>query len=97
MPPVRLRIAIAADAQAVLAVLLQGVTSLAFHTGEVEDVDDDSGHAVSAKENHSYGGDGDARNRPSSEAQKPKTFRVAAFYAQKLYGRSAQNRFSRQA
>ena len=31
------------------------------------------------------------------EAQKPKTFRVAAFYAQKLSGRSAQNRFSRQA
>ena len=53
MPPVRLRIAIVADAQAVLAVLLQGVTSLPFHTGEVEDVDDDSGHAVSAKENHS--------------------------------------------
>ena len=64
MPPVRLRIAIVADAQAVLAVLLQGVTSLPFHTGEVEDVDDDSGHAVSAKENHSYGGDGDAHNRP---------------------------------
>ena len=64
VPPVRLRIAIVADAQAVLAVLLQGVTSLAFHTGEVEDVDDDSGHSASAKGNHSYGGDGDARNRP---------------------------------
>ena len=32
-----------------------------------------------------------------AEAQKPKTFRVATFYAQKLSGRSAQNRFSRQA
>ena len=31
------------------------------------------------------------------EAQKPKTFRVATFYAQKLSGRSARNRFSRQA
>ena len=31
------------------------------------------------------------------EAQKPKTFRVASFYAQKLSGRSARNRFSRQA
>ena len=50
MPPVRLRIAIVADAQAVLAVLLQGVTSLAFHTSEVEDVDDGSGHDISAKE-----------------------------------------------
>ena len=34
-------------------------------------------------------------NQP--EAQKPKTFRVATFYAQKLSGRSARNRFSRQA
>ena len=33
----------------------------------------------------------------STEAQKPKTFRVATFYAQKLSGRSARNRFSRQA
>ena len=32
-----------------------------------------------------------------TEAQKPKTFRVATFYAQKLSGRSARNRFSRQA
>ena len=31
------------------------------------------------------------------EAQKPKTFRVATFYAQKLSRRSARNRFSRQA
>ena len=66
MPPVRLRIAIVADAQAVLAVLLQGVTSLAFHTSEVEDVDDGSGHDISAKENHLYGGDGVARNRQFS-------------------------------
>ena len=65
MPPVRLRVAIVADAQAVLAVLLQGLTSLAFHTGEVGvDVNDDSGHAVSTKENHSYGGDSVSRNRP---------------------------------
>ena len=64
MPPVRLRIAIVADAQAVLAVLLQGVTSLPFNTGDVEDVDDDSGHVDSAKKRNSYGGDGDARNRP---------------------------------
>ena len=32
-----------------------------------------------------------------AEAQKPKTFRVETFYAQKLSGRSAQNRFSWQA
>ena len=32
----------------------------------------------------------------SAEAQKPKTFRIATFYAQKLSGRSARNRFSRQ-
>ena len=32
-----------------------------------------------------------------AEAQKPKTFRVATFYAQKLSGQSARNRFSRQA
>ena len=64
MPPVRLRVAIVADAQAVLAVLLQGLTSLPFHTSEVEDVYDDSGHAVSTKENHSYGGDSVSRNRP---------------------------------
>ena len=31
------------------------------------------------------------------EAEKPKTFRVATFYTQKLSGRSARNRFSRQA
>ena len=31
-----------------------------------------------------------------AEAQKPKTFRVVTFYAQKLSGRSARNRFSRQ-
>ena len=31
------------------------------------------------------------------EAQKPKTFRVATFYVQKLSGRSARNRFSWQA
>ena len=30
-----------------------------------------------------------------AEAQKPRTFRVATFYAQKLSGRSARNRFSR--
>ena len=28
----------------------------------------------------------------STEAQKPKTFRIATFYAQKLSGRSARNR-----
>ena len=33
----------------------------------------------------------------SPEAEKPKTFRVATFYTQKLSGRSARNRFSRQA
>ena len=33
----------------------------------------------------------------STEAQKPKTFRVATFYAQKLSGRSAQNHLPRQA
>ena len=32
-----------------------------------------------------------------AEAKKPKTFRLAASHAQKLSGRSAQNRFSRQA
>ena len=32
-----------------------------------------------------------------AEAQKPKNFRVATFYAQKLSGRSARNRFSQQA
>ena len=32
-----------------------------------------------------------------AEAQKPKTFRLAVFHAQKLSGRSARNRFSRQA
>ena len=32
-----------------------------------------------------------------AEAQKPKTFRVATFYAQQLSGRSAQNRFSQKA
>ena len=32
-----------------------------------------------------------------AEAQKPKTFRVATFYAQKLSGRSARKRFSGQA
>ena len=32
-----------------------------------------------------------------AEAQKPKTFRLAAFHAQKLSGRNARNRFSRQA
>ena len=31
------------------------------------------------------------------EAEKPKIFRVATFYEQKLSGRSARNRFSRQA
>ena len=35
--------------------------------------------------------------RGGAEAQKPKTFRVATFYAQKLSRRSARNRFSRQA
>ena len=35
--------------------------------------------------------------RWQSEAQKPKTFRVATFYAQKLSGQSAWNRFPRQA
>ena len=34
---------------------------------------------------------------PITEAQKPKTFRIAASYAQKLSRRSAQNRFSRHA
>ena len=37
------------------------------------------------------------RNIAFPEAQKPKTFRVATFYAQKLSGRSAWNRFSWQA
>ena len=32
-----------------------------------------------------------------TEAEKPKTFRVATFYTQKLSGRSARNRFSQQA
>ena len=32
-----------------------------------------------------------------AEAQKPKTFRVETFYAQKLSGRSARKRFSGQA
>ena len=32
-----------------------------------------------------------------AEAQKPKTFWVAIFHLQKFSGRSAQNRFSRQA
>ena len=34
-------------------------------------------------------------HRPPSEAQKPKTFRIAAFYAQKFSGRSAWLPFSR--
>ena len=32
-----------------------------------------------------------------AEAQEPKTFQVATFYAQKLSGQSARKRFSRQA
>ena len=36
-------------------------------------------------------------SRLRAGAQKPQTFRVATFYAQKLSGRSVQNRLSRQA
>ena len=35
-------------------------------------------------------------NVPMAEEQKPKTFRIATFYAQKLSGRSARNGFSLQ-
>ena len=37
-------------------------------------------------------GDGGDDNNMLAEAQKPKTFLVATFYAQKLSGRSARNR-----